>query len=149
MSTNAYAAKKALFDRLAAKAEAGQPLEGIQVAYAFPGNVDAECVYGGGVRFDHVDAVAEAPGVMVAETALVSVYVRILARQGDVVDTDARAAEVLATLGALLRAEPKLAGWQTWLGMASGQGDYQRTDDEAISILAVQVRIGSHLAYGG
>lgn len=149
MTTNVYAAKRALFARLRDKAADGQPLAGIQVAYAFPGQVDQECIYGGGVRFDHQDAVAEHPGIMVTETALVSLYVRIVGATGDDVEaTDDRAAEVLATITALLRAEPRLAGGQTWLGIQGGQGDYD-TNNGALSILAAQVAIGSHLAYGG
>lgn len=148
MTTYAYTAKGALFDRLAAYAAPAQPLDGIQVEYAYPGTIGTECIYGGGVRFEQRDAVAEAPGVMVAEESLVSIYIRVMQTPpGDVRDTDLRALEIGQAIGALLRAEPTLAGHAV-LGIARGQGDYTQTDDETISILAYQIRVSTNIAYG-
>lgn len=151
MTTSIYATKKALFDTIAEYAALGQPLEGVQVAYAWPGsNVDLECIYGGGVRFEHADAVADHPGVLVQEIASLSVYIRVVQRPaGPVAEADARAAEIGNWLGAILRANPVLAGGGTWLGITSGQGDYSQTPDETVSILSYQVRTARNIAYGG
>lgn len=151
MTTSAYTAKTALFDRLTARTAVGQPLEGLQVAYAWPGStVDLECMYGGAVRFEQRDAVAEAPGVLVVEDVLVTVYIRVVARPPvPVEETDARAAEIGAQLGAMLRAEPHLAGGDAVVGIARGTGDYHQTDDETMSILSYQIRVSTHLSYGG
>lgn len=151
MTTYAYTAKAALFDRLQARTATGQPLQGLQVAYAFPGNnVELECVYGGGVRFEQRDAVAEAPGVLVVEESLVSVYIRVSTRPPTPVeDTDTRAAAIGAQVGAMLRAEPALAGGNAVLGIARGSGDYHQTDDETVSILTYQIRVSTNLSYGG
>jgi len=150
VTTYAYSAKTALFDRLQQLSATGQPLDGITVAYAYPGIPGNECIYGGGVRFEQRDAVAEAPGIMVSEECLVTVYIRVMtAPPVDVSETDARAAEIGAEIGALLRTEPQLAGGNALLGIARGQGDYTQTDDETISILAYQIRVLTNLAYAG
>ncbi len=150
MTTNVYAAKAALFTRLAAYAQPAQPLAGLQVAYAFPGsNVELECMYGGGVRFDQTDAVAETPGILVTEVAQVSVYIRVMITPpGDVKDTDTRAAAIGSKMGVLLRTEPRLAGNLTVVGIAGGAGDYAQNSTETISILAYQVRVSTRLSYG-
>lgn len=149
MSTNAYTAKKALFDRLAQLAATGQPLDGITVAYAWPSIPGTECIYGGGIRFEQRDAVAEAPGVMVSEEALISVYIRVMnSPPVDVSVTDARAETIGNEVTALLRTEPQLAG-SLLLGIARGQGDYTQTDDETISVLSYQVRVVSNFSYPG
>lgn len=150
MTTYAYTAKGALFDRLTAYAAPAQPLAGIQVEYSYPGTIATECIYGGGVRFEQRDAVAEAPGILVAEDCLVSVYIRVTQTPaGRVRDTDARAVVIGAAIGSLLRAEPTLAGGHAVLGIARGQGDYTQTDDETISILAYQIRVVTNISYGG
>ncbi len=149
MTTYAYTAKAALFDALTAYTGPAQPLDGIQVEYAYPGTISTECIYGGGVRFEHRDAVAEAPGVMIAEEAMVSLYIRVtMTPAGDVRETDARALEIGQTVAALLRAQPTLAGGQSVLGIARGQGDYSQTDDETISILSYQIRVTTNFSYG-
>lgn len=149
MTTNAYTAKKALFDRLTQLSATGQPLAGITVSYAWPSIPGIECIYGGGVRFEQRDAVAEAPGVMVSEEALISVYIRVMnSPPVDVSVTDTRAEVIGSELAALLRVEPQLAG-SLLLGIARGQGDYTQTDDETISILSYQVRVISTFAFPG
>lgn len=147
--TNAYAAKKALFDLLDANNGPSQVLDGVQVAYAYPArDVEEKCVYGGGVRFDHEDDVAESPGVLVRETALVGVYVRVVTRPAlSVAETDTAAAAIGAAVLGLVKANPKLAGALTWVGVRSGQGDYSQTDDETIAVLAYQFRFISRFAY--
>lgn len=148
MTTQAFAAKRAVFTLLASATGPGGSLEGLQVAYAYPGTTESECIYGGGVRFDQRDAVAEAPGVMVSEEALVSVYIRVTQTPvGDVADTDQRCEEIGASIGGLLRSNPNLGSAYTLVGIARGQGDYTQTDDETISILGYQIRVITNFAY--
>lgn len=151
MTTTVYDTKRALFDKLAEYTPVGQPLEGVQVSYAWPGSdVSLECIYGGGVRFEHADAIAEHPGVLVQEIATFSLYIRVVHRPvGPVEDADARAAEIGSTLAAILRANPSLLGGGTWLGISAGQGDYHQTPDETVSILSYQARTARNITYGG
>ena len=147
--TNVYAAKKALFDGLTALAAPGLPLEGIQVAYAFPGNVELECVYGGGVRFTHDDATAER-WVVTDEAALISVYIRVNRKEPlAVAAADDRCAQIFARIVDVLRVYPSLGGGMTVTGVTQGQGDYDQPQDETVSILSVQVRVESTITYGG
>jgi len=147
--TNATAAKKAVIAALQAQTDPGELLDGVAVDYAFNGNAGPVSVYGGGWRLDQEDAVAETPGVLVREVVSVSLYVRVVARPPvDVSVTDDQADAVAGAFGAIFKATPKLAGPLTVLGVASGQGDYSRTDDETISVHAYQVRVGSYLSWG-
>lgn len=148
-TTNATTAKLALINLLKAQTGAGQLLDGIDVRYAYRGQIGAQCVYGGGWRMDADDAVSEGPGVLVREIVVVSLYVRVLARPAcDVEDTDATANQIGTALGSVMKANPKLAGPLTVLGISSGQGDYSTTDDETISIHAYQVRVGGMVSWG-
>jgi hypothetical protein len=75
--------------------------------------------------------------------------VRVLQRPAtDVEDTDQIADSIGSAIGAVLKANPKLAGGLSWLGIASGQGDYQVLDDETISIHAYQVQFRSRITWG-
>lgn len=149
--TNVYAAKAALFARLGVLAGPAQPLQGVQVAYERPAPdaVDAECVYGGGVRFTHEDAVAERPAPIVNEVALASWYIRVHRPQaGLVATTDARAAEILAAVTANLYAQPQLLpGQLSFTGLTLGRGEYDQAPGESLTVLAVQVRVESDLSY--
>ncbi len=147
-TTNATAAKRAIIDRLKAEADSGV-LSGVDVDYAFNGNVGLRSIYAGGWRMTAQDAVAEGPGLLVAEQVTVSLYVRVVARPAtDVEETDAEADRIETVIGRIFRHEPQLAGGFTVLGIPSGQGDYSRTDDETVSVHALQVRVESHLAWG-
>lgn len=151
VTTTAYDTKRALFAKIAEYAVAGQPLDGVQVSYAWPGNdVGLECIYGGGIRFDHNDAVAEHPGVLVSETTTISLYVRVVHRPpGPAEDADARAAEIGAWIATILRANPNLSGGGSWIGITGGYGDYSQTPDETVSVLSYQMRTARSISYGG
>ena len=150
--TNVYAAKRALLARLAALAAPAQPLAGVQVAYERPAPtaMGAECVYGGGVRFTHEDAVAERPAPIVTEVALASWYIRGHEPQaGLVATTDARAEEILAAVVANLYGQPQLLpGKLSFTGVTLGRGEYDQAPGESLTVLAVQVRVESDLSYG-
>jgi hypothetical protein len=142
-----YVARRALIDALIAKTGVGQPLEGIQVEYSAPGNFGELCIYGGGLRFDHIPTVAE-QNVMVDETASVGLYLRAVARSPMVVrDTDTLVEGMAGQVTAVLAASPNLGGGLAWQGISGGQGDYSVTDDEVVSILALQVVLGKHVTY--
>jgi hypothetical protein len=143
-----YEAKTVLFARLGALTAVGQPLEGVQVGYAAPGNFEQRCVYGGGTRFAQQDAVAESL-VLLDEVALLSVYVRVLySPPVEVWESDAEAARIGAAICTALAANPSLGAGLKFVGMPQGQGDYSSTDEETVSILAYQVRVESQLTYG-
>jgi hypothetical protein len=146
-TSNAVAAKAALFDALAEEAQSGL-LQGLDVHYAWPGEVSAErVVYGGGFRFEQQDAVAE-QGVLIDEVVEVSLYVRIVKRPAvDVRETDLEAADVLDLIGTVFASRRQLAGPYTWMGVVSGMGDYSRTADETTSVLAAKARIGTRLSW--
>lgn len=146
--TLATVAKKAMIRRLMQEAEGGL-LAGVDVRYAYHKDIGLRGIYGGGWRIEQEDAVAEQPGVLIVETVRLALYVRVVARPaGDVEDTDADAIAIGDLLVRALKADPGLAGDMKWLGIASGFGDYQQTDDETISTHAYQVRVSAHLAYG-
>lgn len=149
MTTYAYTAKAAIIARLAQESVPAGLLDGVQIAYAYPGTISSKCIYGGGVRFEHNDQVAESPGVMVAEETMVNIYIRVtMAPAGDVKDTDIQALAIGTVIAALFRSEPNMAGGHSVLGIARGQGDYTQTDDETISILGYQLRVQTNISYG-
>lgn len=145
-TTSATAAKVAVIERLQEENESGL-LRGLEVHYAWPGEVGLRCIYGGGTRFEQQDATAE-PGLLRQEVVAVSLYVRVVARPAvDVKETDLAADEIGDLIGKVFRANPELAGGLTWLGISSGQQDYSRTTDETMSIHAFQVRVGAFLVW--
>lgn len=145
--SQAIAAKVAFFDFLGQEADSGR-LGDVPVHYAWPGEIAAErMVYGGGARFEQQDAVAE-QGVLVNEVVALSLYVRVVRRPPcDVKETDLAAAAVARLIGKVFVANPRFAGPYTWLGIASGLGDYSRTNDETVSVWSYQVRIGTRFSW--
>ncbi len=146
--TNATRAKKAVIGRLKAEADGGL-LRDVEVHYGYHGNVGLRSIYGGGWRIlEQKDAVAEGPGILVEEIVAVSLYIRVVRRPAvDVEVTDADADDVAAVLARVFAGDPNLPGDMSWLGIASGQGDYSRTDDETISVHAYQLQVGSYLSW--
>lgn len=144
-STMLYAAKRALFDLLAANTDVGEPFEGIQIAYSYPvRDPTRKMIYFGGARLVHTDE-AEEQGLVGSETVSLGVYFRVMRPDADVraAETDV---EVLAdALTALMEVNPKLGGTLTWLGVASGNADYAETPDGPEAVLALQVLIGAVL----
>lgn len=148
-TTNATTAKTALVALWQAQTGSGGLLDGVQVSYAAPGEMGALCLYGGGWRMVQDDAVAETPGVLVQEELSLSWYIRATSRpRCDVSETDATCNGVATALGVVMKANPKLAGGLSLLGIAAGQGDYFNTDDETVSIFALQVRVRSMFGWG-
>lgn len=151
MSTNVYAAKRAIIARLQQHAaSSGNPLSGRQVAYAWPGqSAELVCVYGGGVTFDQPEDQELANGLrdrVPRENAVVTVHIRVAHSppgEAGIADTDVDAEQIGAEIGRVLMAEPKLAGGHSVARITSGQGDYSPTDDQAVSILSYRITVSS------
>lgn len=146
MVTEALRCKKALFDRLAGLVGPDLPLEGLQVAYSWPGRTaERECVYGGGVRFTRASAGHDGRGELWLETATVGLYVRVRIPGAEVSETDAKAEQWAGVIETVLAEDPQLAGGYTYVGISGGSADYAADDDGPTSILAYQVQFQYYL----
>jgi hypothetical protein len=142
-----YDAKAALIVLLQAASVPAGTLDGVDVSYAWEPQAGLRCLYGGGVAFENEDAVGE-PGVLSRETATVSLYIRATNRPpGPVQDTDAAVKAIRVAVQAILKANSKIGGVWSWEGIVAGRGDYSRTDDETVSVLSLQVRLGSYASW--
>jgi hypothetical protein len=152
-TSDPFLAKRALFALLEANNGPAQALDGIQVSYSYPAAIEDRCIYGGGVRFDHVDAVAATPGVLVNETASVGVYVHVVGRGRTQEENDQAANAIGVAILALIKASPTFAAAGTWMGL--GRGDqaggglstYEATNDEVITLLGYQFSFGRAITY--
>jgi hypothetical protein len=146
IATNAYVAKRAIFDRFSELAADGQLLAGIQVSYEYPRQVERELVYGGGVKFQQSDDAEDGEhDILSYEQAAVGVYIRVTGPSMDVREADARCEEIAGLLAATLKSKPRLTPAIAYSRIISGQGDYHR-GPAPISILALEVNIISYLA---
>jgi hypothetical protein len=143
-ATNAYAAKRALVDRLTVLAMAGQPLEGVQVADTYPRNISDRCVYGGGARFTQTQESAE-PGGLRFETVSTGLYVRVFGRGLSVRETETIVEGYGDIVGDLLAKDPDLGGGLTFTQITAGAADFYPGDDGVEAILALSVDVESHL----
>lgn len=140
MTTKSYLAKGALIDLLKTQTGPGLPLDGVDVNYAWHGQVGERSIYGGGHRTHREEAVAER-GLMARHLVTVSLYMRALARPAcDPSETDLIVAGIGDAVEVVLHANPRLAGGLSWAGITGEQGDNSRTDDETISVLAYQLQ---------
>jgi hypothetical protein len=151
-ATNAYSAKRALFNVLAALAEGasdGSALRRdgvkVQMSYDYPAPLLSECVFGGGVRFTQSEAGHDGHLAMRVETTTIGIYVRVMRAADSARITDARVEEIADFLGDWLAENPDLGGVFTFAEIGSGQGDYFPSDSERTSTLALQVVVWSYL----
>jgi hypothetical protein len=151
-ATNAYAAKRAIIDRLAAlAASGGGPLAGVQVAYSWPGkNAEMVCVYLGRVTFEHPadEELADGPDSLPKEVATIGLHISVAQSppsDDGVRDTDIQAEEIGDAIGDLLMREPRLAGGHSIARIAAGEGDYIPTDDQARSVLTLRITVESYV----
>lgn len=164
--TNAYAIKAALFDLLAANrlglaAGTSDPATPIDVEYGLPlRDIPMRLIYGGTVRFDHQDDVAATPGVLMRETALIAVYLRVASRPARTArEDDADIQAIGGNMLALIKAHAIASGPTRWMGVSGGLGaaggastfgggaTAAVTDQESISVLGYQLRFGSRVSY--
>lgn len=155
-----YAAKRALFALFAANtlvlaAGTSDPITPIQVDYAEPAAMQMRCIYGGAVRFNHTDAVAEGVGILVEETVNVGVRVRVVSRPGISVEDNDMQANAIGNAMLSLMKTSTLAAPGKWLGMSraagipggDGFGTYEQTDDETVSTIQYHFSFGQHVTY--
>lgn len=148
--TNAYAVKKALFDRLeTASGTADSDLYQVQVDYAWNGQAERERIYLGPVQIEQEFAALGRAGGRVSrdEWAVVSVFIEVMRPGATVQETDERAQELGTVLEELVAANPTLddvSGVQ-YGGVAGGELDYELTDDAVASVLELRLRFRSRL----
>jgi phenylpyruvate tautomerase PptA (4-oxalocrotonate tautomerase family) len=144
-ATNAYAAKRALIDRLTALAQVvGGPLYGVQVEYAKPGAITDRCIYGDWAKFTQDQGSAE-PGLRM-ETATVDLWVRVLGRAMDARATETLVEGLADVVADELAKDPELPGGLTFEQITSGSVGYSPVDDGYEAMMALQVRVESWLA---
>lgn len=159
MTTNAYAAKRAVIAAL--KVAASTPGTALNkysatVLYAFNGATAGNvCVYGGGVVFDQPgddDVYDGARNRITLETATVGIHIRVKQPPAPDVDdggieaTDVIAEEIGEWLGDWLAKHPDVGGGHSVARVISGQGDYSPTEQDAVSILSYRIQIESQIA---
>lgn len=142
-ATNAYTAKRGLFDFLTGVA----PFVGadaVQLLYARNDRLlERTCVYGGGARF--VQSAETAEGGIRFEMVTTGLYVRALTPGLDV-----RAAELVVegiadAVATTLTDHPDLGGGLTFEQIVGGSAEWWPTDDAVEVILALSCQIESHL----
>lgn len=143
-ATNAYAAKRALIDRLTELSQVvGHPLEGVQVADAYPAGITDRCIYGGGARFVQDEGAAEA--VLRHETVTTGLYVRVFGRDLDVRDTEVIAEGFADVIADELVKNPELADSLSFTQITAGSADFYPADDGVEAVLALSVDVESWL----
>lgn len=147
VATGIYSAKAAFFDKLLFLQTQGS-FTGVTISYDEP-PPDAYmlCIYGGGVRFKQDDPL-DNYGIMVVEDSSFGVYLRAMTRPATSVrDTDGLVANLATQLVSVLIENSDFGGGHSWRGIGRGQGDYVNTDDETISILSLEMKVGSTFSY--
>jgi hypothetical protein len=151
LSTNAYAAKRAIFDRLRERShQPSNRLSDALVSYADPGKfAEGHMVYGGGIVFDQPkeDELADGDDILTHELATIGVHVRVEIPTPE----DGRGCEVSdeicegigEEIGEMFRADRHLAGGTSITRIAGGQCDQGSTDTTVTSTLTYYVDVES------
>lgn len=149
--TAAVMAKKALFDALAAKSAVGQPLDGVQVAYSFPGKtLQRECIYFGRTRIDQTFSTFASPSVgggRQPRTEIATQTIVVLAKNisSDQYAADLRAVEIGTVMEDLLAADPTAGGAVQVRTVESGDLEQMFDDNGVWSQLNYSVTVRSEL----
>jgi hypothetical protein len=149
--TAAVAAKKALFDALAAKAVTGQPLEGVQVAYSFPGKtLQRECIYFGRTRIDQSFSTFASPSVgggRQPRTEIATQTIVVLASniKSDQYAADLRVVAIGTVMEEILAADPTGGGAVQVRAVESGDLEQMFDDDGVWSQLTYSATVRSEL----
>jgi hypothetical protein len=152
LSTNAFAAKRAIFAALkaaVARAQPGSPLAGVDVRYSWTASIGERAIYGGGFDFDQPgddDLEAGQGDTLVMETVTLGVHIRCVAiSDGDepIEDTDVDVEMIADALSDVVRSTPTIAGGNSVTRIVGGQGDYGPTDATAASRLALRLEVSS------
>ncbi|MEU4576610.1 hypothetical protein [Nonomuraea sp. NPDC023979] len=131
--TRAAVVKQAVYARVAADLAAIPETAEVQVSYAFPGDVERECVYLGSSRFSRRRMGLGAD----EETLSVNLHVYVRHPGAAVEETDERAVEIGGVLEAMLSAAPSMPGVDgvMFASVESGELDGGFEDDAAVSVL--------------
>lgn len=149
--TNVAAAKSALVDALVALTGTGLALDGVQVAYSFPGRtLQREVIYGGAaIGPVELSAMRGAAGrVKRVERPTLELHVLVTDPGHDTTrETDARASEIGAVVEELIAGDPTIGGLA---GLKSAvvvgmELDGGADDDGAESILTYRIELFSYL----
>jgi hypothetical protein len=142
-STQAYVAKRALFDRLAVQSQAGFPLADVQVTYQAPGDPQRADVFGGGVRFEQTELSGEVGRVLVAEMAHLTVIVRVSDPGMTVREAEVEVERIADVVVNLFDADPWLDEHKLMqvVGLGAGQGDYEPSEGWGRSMLGFEVDV--------
>lgn len=154
MTTNAYAAKRAIVNRLQELARGGGPLSTLgvdggplQVKYDNrPKDMERRCIYGGGVRFDRPPekTVVDGRRELAGEDAVTTWFVRVKGFSDDEIEDLDEAAETIGeALGGIFADEPTIAGGRSVSKIVAGQGDYSYDDTDNVSLLMYEVHTES------
>lgn len=133
----AFAAKRAIIDRVSALVGSDLDLADVQVSYSYPGEPERRCVYGGTFSFVQRSAIEE-PGLLMAEVDAVELYVRIYRPGDDVRVADADAEAIMESIATDLATNSKLAGALSVTGVSAGEVSYTVTPnpEPAVIIMA-------------
>jgi hypothetical protein len=142
-----FDALDALITLLTAAAVPAGLLEGVGVGYGWDPQLGTRCLYGGSVSFESDDAVAELE-VLSRDTATVTLIAEATNRPpGPVKDADAAVKAIRVGVEAVMKANPKIGGVWSWQGIVAGRRDYFQTDDETMSRLFLQLRLGTYAGW--
>lgn len=143
-ATNAYAAKRALIDRLKILSKvSGHALEGVQVSDSYPRDIADRAIYGGGARFTQDQESAE-PGLLRFETVTTGLYVRVF-QVGTAREIESAVEELGDIVAEVLAEDPDLDDGLMFAQIVAGTADFYPTDSGIEAILALSVQIESHL----
>ena len=151
MSTNAYAAKRAIFDRMRERSHLpGNAFSDALVSYSDPGKfAEGQMVYGGGILFDQPkeDELQDGDDVLTHEVATIGVHIRVeipTPADGRGCEVSDEICEAIGEeIGALFKADRHLAGGGSITRIAGGQCDQGSTDTTVTSTLTYYVDVES------
>jgi hypothetical protein len=163
MTTNVYAAKRTIIDRLtqiAATAD-GNALNTheVLVLYAFNGALANDtCLYGGGITFEHQgdDDVQDGPNDrLIKEVANIALDI-LAVRAPDPDDTDMGirrideiCEEIVDEIGRIVAREPDIAGGSSRTRVLRGTGDYAPTEQRGTSMVSCWLEVTSYIDPAG
>lgn len=155
VSTNAYAAKRALFARLReVKADPAGPFVDWLISYSDPGVFgQGLMIYGGGAIWDQSgeDDVQDGDDTLVSETAVLGLHIRVEQSPDpnpdrDPVEVSDEIAETMGdALAQVLADDPHLCGGHSVARIVGGQCDHYHSDEKTVSVLTLRVSVQSNI----
>lgn len=153
-ATNAYAAKREIFQALRLRAVEGSKLAEAYISYGDPGKfVEAITVYGGGIVFDQSgeEDLQDGDDILVHEVAVLGMHIRVEQSplpdgvQDPVEVTDEIAEGLGDEIAGLFASNRRLAGGMSISRIVGGQCDHYLTDTSAVSVLTLRVSVESDI----